>query len=115
MMPYYMIQIQYVAFAIIAVGLDLSKQEDWPPYFGQISHVTTSIFMLPSPVNITFEERLDGVVVFFFTQAAAITVEDFVQWTLREVGLESAGRSFPKTLFGYVWVTAFFWHSLPHI
>lgn len=27
MMPYYMIQIQYVAFAIIAVGLGLSKQE----------------------------------------------------------------------------------------
>lgn len=74
-----------------------------------------SIFMLPSPVNITFEERLNGVVVFFFMQAAAITVEDFLQWTLRGLGLESSGRSPAKTLFGYVWVIAFFWLSLPHI
>lgn len=41
MIPYYMIQIQYVVSAIIAVGFNFSKNEDWPPYFGKISDVTT--------------------------------------------------------------------------
>ena len=71
--------------------------------------------MLPSPVNITFRERLDGVAVFFFMQAAAITLEDSVQWSLRRVGLRFSGHSFTKTLLGYIWVTTFFWLSLPHV
>ncbi|KAF2265215.1 hypothetical protein CC78DRAFT_462229 [Lojkania enalia] len=41
LMPYYVIQIQYVASAIIAVGLGISQPEDWPPYFGKISDVST--------------------------------------------------------------------------
>jgi hypothetical protein len=74
-----------------------------------------SIFMLPSPINITFEERLDGVVVFFFLQAAAITVEDFIQWSLRQSGVTLTGHSVARILIGYVWVIIFFWFSLPHI
>ena len=46
-------------------------------------------------------------------QAAAITLEDSVQWFLRRVGPQFSGRSFARTLFGYIWVTAFFWLSLP--
>ena len=70
--------------------------------------------MLPSPANITFRERLDGVVIFFFMQAAAITLEDSVRWSLRRTGSQVSSRIFAKTLFGYVWVTAFLWLSLPH-
>lgn len=38
---YYMMQIIYNILAIIAVGLNISKKEDWPPCFGKVSDVTT--------------------------------------------------------------------------
>ena len=41
LLPAYMIQLQYVLFAIIWVGIGWSKPEDWPPYFHYISEVTT--------------------------------------------------------------------------
>lgn len=58
--PYFFVNLQYVAVSIIAVGLSFSQveastlstqwrglmteyesQQDWPPYFGDISEVTT--------------------------------------------------------------------------
>lgn len=39
--PYFFVKLQYVAASIVAVGTGLSVPEDWPPYFGVISEVTT--------------------------------------------------------------------------
>ncbi|KAJ4390997.1 hypothetical protein N0V93_004596 [Gnomoniopsis smithogilvyi] len=39
--PYFFINLQYVSASLIAVGLNWSQPEDWPPYFGRVSHVTT--------------------------------------------------------------------------
>lgn len=72
-----------------------------------------SILMMPSPINITFEDRTNGIMWFFLLQAAAITVEDFVQWSLRHMGLSFTNHSAIRTYFGYTWVVAFFWYSLP--
>ena len=38
---YYMMQIIYGVCAMITVGLNISKKEDWPPFFGKVSKVTT--------------------------------------------------------------------------
>jgi hypothetical protein len=75
----------------------------------------SGIFMVPSPVNITFDERFNGVMVYFLLQAAAITLEDFVQWIMKSMGLEFAAGSRLKTMLGYAWVIGFFWVSLPQI
>lgn len=50
---------------------------------------------------------------FFLLQAAAITLEDFVQWSLKHMGLTFARPSAIRTLTGYAWVIAIFWFSLP--
>jgi hypothetical protein len=75
----------------------------------------SGIFMVPSPVNITFDERFNGVMVYFLLQAAAITLEDFVQWIMKSTGLEFAASSHLRTTLGYAWVIGFFWVSLPQI
>jgi hypothetical protein len=39
--PYFFVNLQYVAASIVAVALNLSQPEDWPPYFGNVREVTT--------------------------------------------------------------------------
>ncbi|KAH8888278.1 toxin biosynthesis protein [Thozetella sp. PMI_491] len=39
--PYFFVNWQYVGASIVAVAINLSKPEDWPPYFGDVSEVTT--------------------------------------------------------------------------
>ncbi|OTA92441.1 hypothetical protein M434DRAFT_31826 [Hypoxylon sp. CO27-5] len=164
--PYFVTNMQYIAFSIVAVVLGLSRPEDWPPLYGKLCEATTvrkfwskfwhqmirkgitsfstafarflgmkkgstpysyvhlwtafaisgafhagSMLILPSPVNITLSERTVGILLYFLWQALAITLEDFVQWTWRQVfGPKTPGWS---TVVGYVWVVCSFWFSLP--
>ncbi|KAF1998239.1 hypothetical protein P154DRAFT_604173 [Amniculicola lignicola CBS 123094] len=39
--PYFCMQFQYLTASVIAVGLNLSQPEDWPPLFGNITETTT--------------------------------------------------------------------------
>ncbi|POS75434.1 hypothetical protein DHEL01_v206176 [Diaporthe helianthi] len=39
--PYFFVKLQYVTASIVAVGLNMSQVEDWPPYFGNVNNVTT--------------------------------------------------------------------------
>ena len=71
-----------------------------------------SMVILPSPRNITLEERTLGIFLFFVYQALAITLEDFVQWLYRRVCGPSSPGSW-STWIGYVWVAFSFWYSLP--
>lgn len=75
----------------------------------------SSMLILPSPTNITFNERTIGVMQFFFFQAAAITFEDFIQWVWKQLGGKTSAPSMFRTLVGYTWVICCFWYSLPLI
>lgn len=70
-------------------------------------------YMFPSPVNMTSEDRRNGSMWFFLLQATAITLEDFVQWCLKYMGFTFAKPSAIRKLFGYAWVIAVFWFSIP--
>lgn len=73
-----------------------------------------SIVILPAQVNLTLQDRTLGMVAFFMWQAAAITLEDFVQWvSCTKLGLPSGSESRFVRLFGYAWVICSFWFSLP--
>lgn len=72
-----------------------------------------SMRMLPSPVNITLEEKTVGMLQFFMWQAAAITFEDFIQWVWGRVVGPRQGSDPLRTAVGYVWVVASFWYSIP--
>ncbi|KAF2179246.1 hypothetical protein K469DRAFT_754016 [Zopfia rhizophila CBS 207.26] len=168
--PYFFVNMQYAAAAVIAVLLNLSKPEDWPPYFGDVKEVTTVrhfwgsfwhqtlrrsltkatgfvvdvlriprgsnlssytqiwlafaisglmhtqfFVLLPYPSNINFSERTMGVMAFFMWQAAAITLEDFVQWVWCKSGGSVEKSNWFKTVIGYSWVLGSFWISLPWV
>lgn len=69
------------------------------------------MLMLPSPTNITLNERTVGMIEFFWWQAAAITTEDLVQWIwARFFGNRKTAF---RTYIGYVWVAFSMWCSLP--
>ncbi|KAI1778795.1 membrane bound O-acyl transferase family-domain-containing protein [Hypoxylon cercidicola] len=166
--PYFFVDLQYVTASIVAVGLNLSRVEDWPPYFRNVSEVTTvrhfwgsfwhqtlrrsltkatgftvdflsiprgtnlssylqiwlafaisgfmhaqSMLLLPHPSNITFSERTVGVMAFFMWQAAAITMEDFVQWLWSKYSGGREASPWISRFVGYAWVIWSFWVSLP--
>ncbi|KAI1422000.1 membrane bound O-acyl transferase family-domain-containing protein [Xylaria sp. FL1777] len=70
---------------------------------------------MPCPVDVSDSERVVGFFLFFVWQAAAITVEDFVQWSwgryTKERGLSR--NIFISRVVGYIWVTWCIWTSLP--
>ena len=83
-----------------------------------------------SPANITFDEKIWGVVYFFLWQAAAITVEDFAIWGWKqgirpkkakgrneskegEINHEPSVRWNWKNVIGYTWVCWNFYISMP--
>ncbi|CAJ2504442.1 Uu.00g118360.m01.CDS01 [Anthostomella pinea] len=71
--------------------------------------------LMPCPIEVTDRERVVGFFQFFVWQAAAITLEDFVQWCWRQTA-EVHGQGDNHTLariIGYVWVTCTIWGSLP--
>ena len=73
----------------------------------------TSILILPSPTNITLDERTTGLIKFFLFQAAVITLEDFVQWSSDNFLGNAFNLATFRTLIGYTWVVCTLWYSLP--
>ena len=69
--------------------------------------------MFPAPRSMKVNDKMVGMGLFFFCQAAAITVEDFVQWAWRQVGGRMKESNGLRTLVGYAWVTLSFWYSIP--
>ncbi|KAI0107213.1 membrane bound O-acyl transferase family-domain-containing protein [Nemania sp. FL0031] len=72
-----------------------------------------SMLILPSPANLTLAERTVGILGFFAWQAAAITIEDLVQWIWKSVHEDDTSPTAWTTALGYAWVVASFWFSLP--
>ncbi|KAI1176310.1 membrane bound O-acyl transferase family-domain-containing protein [Nemania sp. FL0916] len=73
-----------------------------------------SMLILPCPANLTLADRTVGMIVFFMWQAAAITVEDFVQWAWELFyGDDTSPVARWATVLGYAWVVTSFWISLP--
>lgn len=77
---------------------------------------------IPAPANLALGDYTIGWIQFFVWQAAAITMEDFVQWCWRRLvgeAEEKSGRSTSsmllRTAIGYAWVTVNIWYSLPWI
>jgi hypothetical protein len=95
-------------------GTNLSSYfQLWLAFFTSGCMHAASMMMLPAPVNITWQERTLGMLQFFLWQAAAITFEDFVQWTLRGRWETSRRWRLLRPWIGYVWVTCSMWYSLP--
>lgn len=69
-----------------------------------------SILLMPSPANVSFNERTAGIMYYFLWQAAVITLEDFLQWAWKRAFGEPKG---PTHVLGYLWVICSFWISLP--
>ncbi|CAI6334459.1 unnamed protein product [Periconia digitata] len=74
-----------------------------------------SQLQMPSPINITAEERTRGFFLFFVWQMAAITLEDFVQWIVRttRVPIFRGEGTWISTVVGWAWVTVVMWKGLP--
>ncbi|KAF2265000.1 toxin biosynthesis protein [Lojkania enalia] len=74
-----------------------------------------SQLQMPSPVNITAEERVVPVFQFFVWQAALITVEDFFQWLARKgpIGALRAENTRLRAWIGYVWLLGTLWATVP--
>lgn len=91
-----------------------SYTQIWLAFFASGFMHAQSMLLLPHPPNVTVWESTAGVMAFFLWQAAAITLEDFVQWLFKPylVGRD-ASNSLIRKLVGYLWVTASFWMSLP--
>lgn len=73
-----------------------------------------AIYILPSPLNISFYERSFGFFQFFMLQAAAITFEDFVSFCTRRVLGAGFMQSRWRKLISYAWVVSWFGYSLPY-
>lgn len=71
--------------------------------------------MMPAPDNLTPAEHSLGFFLFFIWQVAAITVEDFAQWIVRNTTSGELARegSRLRTWVGYIWVTAVMYGGLP--
>jgi hypothetical protein len=74
-----------------------------------------SQLQMPSPVNITTEERTVGFFLFFVWMMAAITMEDFVQWLVKPLGSHGwmSEGSWVRKLVGWAWVTLVMWQGMP--
>ena len=72
-----------------------------------------SILVLPSPVNITLDERTTGLVWFFLSQAALITLEDLIQWLWNRFTIIRSHHASFNTIVGYIWVVWTLWYTLP--
>ncbi|KAL1604767.1 hypothetical protein SLS60_004307 [Paraconiothyrium brasiliense] len=74
-----------------------------------------SQMQMPSPVNITSEERTVGFFLFFVWMMAAITIEDFVQWLVKPLDSQRflGEGSWIRTLVGWAWVTVVMWQGMP--
>ena len=74
-----------------------------------------SQLQMPCPTNITPAERTVGFFLFFVWQAAAITLEDLMQWCWRKAGrgLRQDTGKLGRRLVGYVWITVSMWASMP--
>ncbi|KAI0508608.1 hypothetical protein F5B22DRAFT_394064 [Xylaria bambusicola] len=72
-----------------------------------------SMLILPSPSNITIEERTVGLLCFFVWQAAAITFEDGVKHIWRHwLGGPTGENGYAVRLLGYTWVVGTLWYSI---
>ncbi|KAI1322264.1 membrane bound O-acyl transferase family-domain-containing protein [Xylariaceae sp. FL0255] len=166
--PYYMLQMQYTVFSIVAVATTASRPADWPPQFGRLSETTSvrafwgsywhqtlrrmfeswmraardwcgfrqgtwqsryiqlwlsfimsglghaaSVLILPSPKNITFQERTEGLLLFFLWQAFIITIEDGIKhvWNQWLGGPRAKDHVVPRVA-GYIWVIGMLWFSM---
>jgi hypothetical protein len=76
-------------------------------YFHASSHL-----ILPSPIDVSVAERTYPIFLFFVLQAAAITIEDMVQW----IWCKGLGYGDSKTkwrqIVGYVWVVGWLLFSV---
>jgi hypothetical protein len=73
-----------------------------------------AIYIIPAPMNLSFSERSVGFVKFFLLQAAAITLEDFVQFLYQRIapGMAATPRRWHRWL-GHAWAVFWFGFSLP--
>ncbi|KAI1912870.1 hypothetical protein LOZ53_003085 [Ophidiomyces ophidiicola] len=74
---------------------------------------SAAIYLIPSPLNITFRERSLGFFQFFMLQATAITFEDFVQYIYKNLVSNLPQRPWQRWL-GHLWVIFWFAFSLPY-
>ncbi|OTB04086.1 hypothetical protein M426DRAFT_321179 [Hypoxylon sp. CI-4A] len=80
--PYFFVNLQYVAASIVAVGLNLSKAEDWPPYFGNVSEVTTVRHFWGSFWHQTLRRTLtkvNGFIVDFLSIHRGTNISSYIQ------------------------------------
>jgi hypothetical protein len=73
-----------------------------------------AIYLIPSPMNISFSSRSVGFFQFFIWQAAAITLEDFVLYLWRTAVGKTQERRLWHRVVGYAWVICWFAFSLPY-